>query len=131
MHEAGLVKTLLQQVTEIARNHRSPRILEIHVEAGPLSGIEPCLLQSAYEREVAAFVEQPGACDIDFSTAQLAIDKVPLEATCDRCGVHFEIKGADFSCHKCGSNAVRVLRGDALRLMTVTLEDREEIRDIP
>lgn len=129
MHEAGLVKTLLQQVEDIVRSRNGHRVLEICVEAGPLSGVEPYLLQSAYEREVAGYPERDGASSIDLSSAQLQIDEVPIEATCEQCGNRFEIAAFDFSCSRCGSGAVKIRRGDSLRLMTVTFENQGDVKD--
>lgn len=129
MHETGLVRILLQQVEEIAKSRNGQRILEIRVETGPLSGVEPCLLQSAYEREVAGIPDPLRPNGIDFSSAHLQIDEIPIEATCERCGNQFEVHDFRFLCPLCGSGAVIIVRGDSLRLMTVTIEGEVDRQD--
>ena len=53
MHERSLVRSLLAQVQALAAEHPADRVAAIRVRIGEFSGVEPELLQSAYE-ELAA-----------------------------------------------------------------------------
>lgn len=112
MHERSLVKTLLKQVEEILRQHDAEQVTEVRVEVGPLSGVEPLLLSTAFE-QLAPKSTAAGA--------SLVIDEVALLGDCKSCGCEFEVNDFVFRCPTCGGN-VRVIRGDELQLVSVTLE---------
>ena len=50
MHEESLMRSLLKQVEQLAQQHQAISVEEIEVEIGPLSGVEPLLLSSAFDR---------------------------------------------------------------------------------
>jgi hypothetical protein len=50
MHEESLVRSLLHQVEDLARQHHATEVDDIEVEIGPLSGVESLLVQEAFER---------------------------------------------------------------------------------
>lgn len=113
MHEESLVRTLLQQVEEVARQHAATRVQVVEVEVGPLSGVEVPLLQSAWERLLSQ-----SAC----GNAELTVRQVPLTAVCSDCGKDLIVSNFRFQCTACGSQAVRITGGDQMRLLQVTLE---------
>ena len=82
--------------------------MEIRVEIGPLSGVEPLLVK-------AAFSQLAG-------DGTLIIEEVPLTARCDSCRAEFEVEHFHFVCPDCGSRETSVVRGDAFRLMSVTVD---------
>ena len=111
MHERSLVKALLKQVEEIRRQHDAEHVTEVRVEVGPLSGVEPLLLATAFDQLTP---ESPAAA------ANLVIDDVALLAECTSCGCEFAVSHFVFRCPTCGGN-VRVTRGDQLQLVSVSL----------
>ena len=113
MHEQSLIRTLLKQVEEIRRQHDAEQVVEVRVEVGPLSGVEPLLLESAFEQLV------PDSMAVG---ARLVIDEVSLLARCASCDCDFEVDDFVFRCHQCGGN-VRVVRGDELQLVSVSLRN--------
>ena len=115
MHEQSLAKNLLLQADAIRREHHASRITEIRVEIGPLSGVEPPLLTSAFYRL---------SSDDPFCDAVLAIDQVDLVGQCRDCNEEFLIQDFNFCCPKCSGN-IRVTRGDELHLVSVSLESDE------
>ncbi|MCW8959436.1 MAG: hydrogenase maturation nickel metallochaperone HypA, partial [Gammaproteobacteria bacterium] len=48
MHELSLCRGLLQQVSELAREHRAQTVSRITLRIGPLAGVEIPLLESAF-----------------------------------------------------------------------------------
>ena len=69
MHEQSLIKSLLTQVEQICRQHDSERVTEVRIEVGPLTGVEPLLLLSAFDLLTPQSVA---------AGARLVIDKVPF-----------------------------------------------------
>lgn len=112
MHESSLVRTLLNQVAALLAEHHGESVEEICVELGPLSGVEPLLIQSSFEQL---------APEHEMSGARLIINEIPLEAKCRQCGVTFEIERFRFLCSSCGSSDVQVVRGDEFRLLDITI----------
>jgi hydrogenase nickel incorporation protein HypA/HybF len=118
MHEESLMRSLLRQVHDLAQQHHAVGIEEIEVEAGPLSGIEPLLLQSAFER----LKESTTLC----RTATLSIQEVSLDVQCLRCHAQSVLQDFRFVCTACGSTSLKILRGDSLRLLNVRMQIHED-----
>jgi hydrogenase nickel incorporation protein HypA/HybF len=112
MHERSLVKTLLKQVDAVRQQHEAEHVTEVRVEVGPLSGVEPLLLATAFAQL---------ATDSTLAGAKLVIDEVALLAECKPCGREFEVHDFVFRCPICRGN-VHVTRGDEFQLVSVSLE---------
>ncbi len=113
MHEVSLVKSLLRQVTDIARQHQAGSVQEIRIEIGPLSGVEKVLVQEAYELLAPDYVD---------SDCRLMIEEVPLQGICESCAKLVQIQDFRFLCNACGSSNVRITGGDAFRLLDITID---------
>ena len=114
MHEQSLVRTLLRQVDDIRRFHDARHVVEVRVEVGPLTGVEPLLLAAAFEQLAP---KSPAA------GAKIVIDEASLVAECLSCKRKSEVRHFVFRCPECGGN-VRVIRGDKFQLVSVTLSER-------
>ena len=114
MHEQSLVRSLLKQVESIYQQSDGDGIAEVRVEMGPLSGVEPLLLDEAFR------LLAPHSCA---AGATLAIDEVPLIAECGVCEIQFKVESFRFHCPDCDGN-VRVVQGDALRLTSISVDSR-------
>lgn len=121
MHEVSLVRLLLSQVAAVAAEHGGARVEEFLIEIGPLAGVEPLLVRSAYELLTA------GSAD---PQARLVINEVPLESDCERCRRAFVVDRFRFICPQCGSSKVRVVRGDGCRLVSVTIYEPESAHEV-
>ena len=117
MHETSLVQSLLRQAAAVLAEHGGAGIEQIRVEIGPLSGVEPVLVGSAFDRLVGA-----SACQ----GAKLVIEEVDLGARCRECFREFVIEQFRFVCPACDSCAVQVIRGDEFRLLDVTLREVDD-----
>lgn len=113
MHEQSLVRNLLKQVAEICCQHAAQRVSEVRVELGPLSGVEPLLLASAFE------LLKP---DTPAANAKLVIDEVRLLAECETCHNQFEIGDYVFRCPTCDGN-VKIICGDEFFLVSVSFPE--------
>jgi len=114
MHEWSLAKTLLQQATRISREHGGKRLLEVRINVGPLSGVDACLLESAFTQLIG---EQ------DVSPIVLVVETQPLVVRCRDCQAESQLSDFVFCCHQCQSQAVRVVQGDQLQLVSVVADD--------
>ncbi|RMF36812.1 MAG: hydrogenase maturation nickel metallochaperone HypA [Planctomycetota bacterium] len=112
MHERSLMKALLAQVDAIRVQHRAQKVSEVRVEVGPLSGVEPVQLATAFEEM---------ALGTPCATAAFIIDEVGLLARCLDCHTEFEVVGFEFLCPECAGQ-VQVICGDSLQLISVGLE---------
>lgn len=115
MHEVSLVRSLLEQVDRIVTSQGGRAAVEVRVEIGPLSGVEPLLVKEA-------FAQLAG-------DGTLIIDEVPLIARCHSCHVEFELESFRFVCPHCDNRETSVVRGDAFRLMSVTVDVPEDVAD--
>lgn len=117
MHEVSLVRSLLEQVDRIVAEQGGRAAVEVRVEIGPLSGVEPLLVKEA-------FTQLAG-------DGTLIIDEVTLTARCDSCHTEFELESFRFVCPHCDSRETHIVRGDAFRLMSVTVDVPGEVADAP
>ncbi len=113
MHEESLVRSLFQQVDRLIENNGGVTAREIHVEVGTLSGVEPALLSSAFERLIVQST---------FPAASLNVTTSVLTARCEDCGSESEVRDFRFVCPQCEGRRLRVISGDSVRLLSVVLE---------
>lgn len=114
MHERSLIRALLRQVETIAADRRPCRVRTIRLRVGEFSGVEPALLQSAFEQ----LAEQSSLRD-----AQLAVVVAPLMARCRRCGQIRPVRDYCFRCENCGGDELVATSGEELLLESIVFED--------
>ena len=114
MHELAICQALMNQIETIATERNASHVVSIVIGMGPLSGVEPLLLRSAFKRL---------AQDRTVADASLELEEVSLLAACNPCQCEFEVRKFVFRCPKCGGN-VRVIRGDELQLVSVSLDHK-------
>jgi hydrogenase nickel incorporation protein HypA/HybF len=114
MHEASLVRSLIAQLELLARRHSARRVTAVNVTVGEFSGVEPDLLQAAFERQTA---------DTWLAGARLLLARAALEARCEACRMTFTVERFDFRCPHCqGGGAAKVIRGEELMLESFMVE---------
>lgn len=113
MHETSLVRTMLNQVSDLLVEHHGESVEEIVIELGPLSGVEPLLVTSAF-----ALLSPEYSMD----AARLIIQEVPLEAKCRVCRTLFEIEHFKFLCSSCGATDIQIIRGDQFQLVNISIK---------
>ncbi len=84
----------------------------ITIEVGPLSGVEPALLASAFSALRA------GGCAAE---AALSIESAAVIIGCMVCGEQSTAKPNRLVCAACGEFRTRIVAGDELRLRRVEL----------
>jgi hydrogenase nickel incorporation protein HypA/HybF len=112
VHELSVCQALLAQVVEIATDRGASAVSRITVEVGPLSGVEPALLASAFE------IVRAGSCA---AGAILLIETTAITISCLICGAESQTAPNRLLCAACGGYRTRVVGGDELRLRGVEL----------
>ena len=112
MHELSICQSMIQQVTVVAQHHHARAVHSIRVSIGPLSGVEPSLLQQAFPLASVGTIAQD---------AELVVDNAPVRVRCRRCGVEGEARPNRLVCAHCGDWQTQLLSGDELLLASVEL----------
>ena len=112
MHELAVCQSLLDQVQQIARQHHAVTVDTIYLQVGPLSGVVPELLQSAFPIASAETIA---------SHATLVIHALPIRVRCKQCQTETEATPNKLVCGNCGHWQTEMLSGDELLLERVEL----------
>jgi hydrogenase nickel incorporation protein HypA/HybF len=113
MHELSICQALMEEVERIAREQRARRIVAVTVKIGPLSGVEPALLEGAYPLASAGTAA---------AGSRLILERSELRVQCLECGAESQAQGTRVVCARCGHWRVRILAGQELLLTRVELE---------
>lgn len=116
MHELSLCRGLRAQLEQIAADHPGHAIRRVTLRLGPLAGVEPALLASAFP---VAMTDSVAA------RAQLQIETAPLRVHCACCGGDHAVTANRLLCPACGSSQTQLISGDELLLTGVELETLE------
>lgn len=112
MHEYSIVQSLLESCEEHAQQNDSKQVTKVIVKIGVLSGVEPDLLQTAFD----TFKEKTVCDGCDFV---INVQKVVIE--CFDCDEQSTLEKNEFACPKCDSNKVRVIDGEEMYLMSLEM----------
>jgi hydrogenase nickel incorporation protein HypA/HybF len=107
MHELSVCLALLQQVEEIAAKNNAVAVDRIVLKVGPLSGVEPDLLQNAYPLAVAGTIAEH---------AELVIERSGVIVQCTQCEAESKVPPNRLLCSECGDYRTRLVSGDEMIL---------------
>ena len=113
MHELSVCLSLMQQIEGIARERDAEKVVKITLNIGPLSGVEPDLLQHAYPVAAAGTVAED---------AELIMETSDIVVRCSQCDAETTVTPNKLLCGSCGDFRTRVVSGDELMLMSVELD---------
>lgn len=117
MHELSIAQALVEQVDAVIDQHQASSASLIRVRIGPLAGVVPELLASAFP--LAAAGSRMEHAELEFTHA-------PIRVRCRTCGAETEAAMNRLLCGACGDWHTQILSGDELLLESVEL-----INDIP
>lgn len=120
MHEFAVCQGLINQVERLAKERNASRIHSIVLSIGPLSGVEPHLLEQAFT--VARM-------DTAAQDAELEIETGPVIVECRSCGKSSEVQVNRLLCPSCGNWQVNMTQGDELLLLRVEVSGAAEALD--
>jgi len=112
MHELSVCQGMLQQVAAVAAEHGATAVSGITIQIGPLSGVEPRLLQEAFPIARAGTIA---------ASAELMVEPLPVRVRCRQCGAESEATASRLLCGQCGDWRTQLLSGDELLLARVEL----------
>jgi len=112
VHELSVCSALLDQVERIAREKNALSVSRIVLRLGPLSGIEPRLLQRAYPLAAAGTIAEH---------AELSIAAAEVVVRCSRCGEESTVPPNRLLCKTCGDFRTHLISGDELLLQSIEL----------
>ena len=112
MHEYSVVQALLNQCEEVAVQNSATKITKVITKIGVMSGIEPHLLQTAFDT-----FKEGTMCD----KAEFVINIQKLKLECKECGNVFEVDEVRYFCTACESLRVKVLDGEDMYLMSLEM----------
>ena len=112
MHELSVCQASISAAEAVACQHGARKVARVRLMVGPLSGVEPALLQRAFP---------VAAGDTLLAGATLAIDIAPLRIECTACGACSDAQPNQLVCSACGDWHTRLLSGEELILVSVEL----------
>jgi hydrogenase nickel incorporation protein HypA/HybF len=109
MHEASIAASIIRRLEEhpelVGR-----KIRVVRLKIGRLSTVVP---------ENLRFLFGAVAAGTALEGAELEIEEVPARATCESCGLAFEVVGPYFLCPACESGRLRLESGRELSIESV------------
>lgn len=113
MHELSVAQALVEQVDAVIDQHNAAQASMIRVRIGPLAGVVPELLATAFP--LAAAGSRMEHAELEFTHA-------PIQVHCQTCGAETEAAMNRLLCGACGDWHTQILSGDELLLESVELE---------
>lgn len=112
MHELSVCQSIVDQVSRIVADHHASAVEKIHLQLGPLCGVDPDLLRSAFPIARAGSVA---------SHAELIIKSSPIRVRCLVCGAETEASANRLVCAECGNWQTQLLSGNELVLERIEM----------
>jgi hydrogenase nickel incorporation protein HypA/HybF len=113
VHELAVAQTLVEQVDAVIDQHGATLASLIRVRIGPLAGVVPELLATAFPLAAAGSRMQH---------AELEFTHAPIHVHCQTCGAVTEAAMNRLICGACGDWHTQIMSGDELLLESVELE---------
>ena len=92
MHEATLAENILNIAFDAAEKNHAAKIFKIGLTLGEMAGVEVEALTLSFD-----VLKKNTPAD----GAELAIRRVPISATCNKCGKTFRLERYNFFCPEC------------------------------
>ncbi|MEW6025612.1 MAG: hydrogenase maturation nickel metallochaperone HypA [Pseudomonadota bacterium] len=112
MHELAVAQALVEQVDGVIRQHHASSATRIRLRIGPLAGVVPELLASAFPLAAAGHAMEHATLDLVAA---------PITVRCQSCGEVTEAAMNRLVCGACGNWHTQLISGDELLLESVEL----------
>jgi len=113
MHELSICQSMLSEIEAVAVQNHASRVHRVKLQIGPLSGVEPQLLQQAFPIAVAGSIAE---------RAVLEIEMLQIRVACKLCGAETAATANKLLCGECGTWQTRLLSGDEMLLASLELD---------
>ncbi len=111
MHEVSIIQSILRTLEKEFQPEQIRRIVQIDLEVGVFSNVEPVLLENAFEAVKSVTGKM--------TDARLHIDVKPIKIYCDACRETSLIDNYTFVCHACRKPCTNVIQGTELLIKRV------------
>ncbi|HZZ41932.1 MAG TPA: hydrogenase maturation nickel metallochaperone HypA [Tepidisphaeraceae bacterium] len=106
MHELSIAMSILEAVEEEAGRHLPAKVTAVHLKIGPLSGVVPSALISAFELITE---------NTEFRICRMVIEETPILIHCPTCRTERSVESIQqMSCTVCGTATADVASGREL-----------------
>jgi len=119
VHELAICQSLVGQLDEIAGDHPDKRVVVVHLQVGPLSGVVPELLEDAFPIASAGTAAE---------NARLKFHNTSIRVHCPKCGADSDANTNNLTCSQCGNWQTELIAGDELILQQVELESDDAVQ---
>ncbi len=99
LHEATLAENILNIALDAAEKNHAEKISKIGLTLGEMAGVEVEALTLSFD-----VLKKNTPAD----AAELLIKRVPIKATCNKCGKTFQLEHYNFFCPQC--DGILILR---------------------
>ncbi len=113
MHEFSLAMNVVELAEKEAKNHGVSKILEIEIEVGDLSGIEPETFQSALGIAVEKTL---------LEKTLIRINRIPGRGVCSECNKEYEMRERLALCPVCNGFPSEISGGMEFRVISLLAE---------
>lgn len=122
MHELSVAQALVEQVEDLVAHHGAQGVGKIRLRIGPLAGVVPDLLITAFPMAAAG---------TSVEGAELECLPSPLRVRCRTCGAESDALPNRLLCAACGDWHTQVISGDEMILERVELDIPEPVTPEP
>jgi len=112
MHELSIAMSIVDIAEQEVKKNDAAEVIEIELEIGKLSGIEPYALDFAWDQAILETV---------LEHAKRKTRYIEARAKCQDCGNEFEIDNFYDECPSCQSYMKELLSGKELRVKSLTV----------
>ncbi len=116
MHELSVVQALLREIDAIAIANDAAAVRRVTVQIGPLCGVDPALLASAFEAARGLGLT---------AGTELVFESLAVKVRCRECGEDSTVTPNRLLCGSCGGYRTTLLTGDELLLRRVELTSHD------
>ena len=113
MHEYSIVQSLIEMCEDHAKENNSSKITKVTVKVGKLSGVEPHLLETAFDT-----FKESTICE----EATLEMNIQNIIVMCKECEKESELQKNTFICPLCSSDNIKVIDGEEMYLMSLEMD---------
>ncbi len=92
MHETSLAEGILKIALDVAAENHADKISAVGLKLGEMSGVEVEALTFSFDVLKKNTVAE---------NSTLKINRVPITATCNKCGKNFQVERYNFFCPEC------------------------------
>lgn len=117
MHELSIAHSLVEVVSETAKQNGASRVRAVHLRLGALAGVVRGALEFCYEIATAGTL---------LEGSELNIRELPVMIHCGVCGKDVELPDlAAFRCPECGTPSGDIRQGRELEVESIELDVEE------